>query len=140
MTLKEEKRDLFTVPNDYYLAHCISDDFALGAGVAVEFNKRYDMVAKLRQEWPEGLWGSGCITIDNVFNLVTKQYYWHKPSYSTLQRALESMLKECEKLGVTKIAIPRIGCGLDGLQWGRVKDIVWDVFEGTDIEILVCRL
>lgn len=27
MTYKEEIRDLFSVPNDYYLAHCISADF-----------------------------------------------------------------------------------------------------------------
>lgn len=40
MIYKEEKRDLFSVPNDYYLAHCISADFALGKGIAVEFNKQ----------------------------------------------------------------------------------------------------
>lgn len=38
MTYKEEKRDLFRVDTDYYLAHCISADFALGAGIAKEFN------------------------------------------------------------------------------------------------------
>ena len=32
-----EKRDLFTVPKDYYLCHCISADFALGAGIAKKF-------------------------------------------------------------------------------------------------------
>ena len=41
MRLVEEKRDLFDVSEDYYLAHCISADFALGAGIAKEFNKRY---------------------------------------------------------------------------------------------------
>ena len=43
MILKEEKRDLFTVDSKYYLAHCISDDFALGKGIAVEFRSRYNM-------------------------------------------------------------------------------------------------
>jgi hypothetical protein len=28
MTITIEKRDLFTVPQGYYLAHCISADFA----------------------------------------------------------------------------------------------------------------
>jgi len=32
-----EERDLFTVPKDYYLYHCISADFALGAGIAKKF-------------------------------------------------------------------------------------------------------
>ena len=30
MKYKEEKRDLFSVPEDYYLAHCISADFGMG--------------------------------------------------------------------------------------------------------------
>ena len=34
--------------------------------------------------------------------------------------------------------MPRIGCGLDGLDWGIVKAIIKDVFEDTDIEILIC--
>ena len=36
MIYKEEIRDLFSVPDDYYFAHCISADFKLGAGIAVE--------------------------------------------------------------------------------------------------------
>ena len=37
MKLTIEKRDLFTVPKDYFLCHCISADFALGAGIAKKF-------------------------------------------------------------------------------------------------------
>ena len=33
MTIREENRDLFTVPQGYYLAHCITADLSLGAGV-----------------------------------------------------------------------------------------------------------
>lgn len=50
MTFTEKNMDLFSVPNDYYLAHCISADFALGAGIAVEFNKRFDMRRKLKED------------------------------------------------------------------------------------------
>ena len=39
--------DLFNVDKKYYLAHCISADFALGKGIAVEFNKRYDELLKV---------------------------------------------------------------------------------------------
>jgi hypothetical protein len=40
MTIREEQRDLFTVPTDYILVHCISADLAMGAGIAKEFTKR----------------------------------------------------------------------------------------------------
>ena len=34
MFYHEEKMDLLEVPQDYLIAHCISGDMALGAGVA----------------------------------------------------------------------------------------------------------
>ena len=68
MELREEKRDLFSVPDDYYLAHCISADFAMGKGIVVEFNRRFDMKNKLKAHYPDYLdqWErekkrSGCI-------------------------------------------------------------------------------
>ena len=48
------------------------------------------------------------------------------------------MKSKCEELGVNKIAMPRIGCGLDKLDWWKVRDIIFDVLDDTDIEILVC--
>ena len=39
MFYKEEKRDLFSVSDSWYLAQCVSADFAMGAGIAVQFNK-----------------------------------------------------------------------------------------------------
>lgn len=37
-----------------------------------------------------------------------------------------------------KLAMPRIGCGLDKLEWSKVKAIIEEVFADTDVEILVC--
>lgn len=39
--------------------------------------------------------------------------------------------------GVTKLAIPRIGCGLDGLQWDKVKDQLYEIFSDGTFEIVV---
>lgn len=41
------------------------------------------------------------------------------------------------KNDVYKLAIPRIGCGLDGLVWQKVKDLLQEVFKNTPIEIIV---
>ena len=147
MQYKEEIRDLFSVSDDYYLAHCISEDFALGAGIAVEFNKRFDMRRKLNEEFPDfsdymnhyRLQGE-CILIDRVLNLVTKQKYYHKPTYKSTRQALQFMKRVCEVNNIHKIAMPAIGCGLDRLQWDRVSEIIKKVFANTDIEILVCKL
>lgn len=41
MRLIEEQGDLFELDTSYALAHCISLDCAMGAGIAVEFDKRF---------------------------------------------------------------------------------------------------
>lgn len=140
MIFKEEKRDLFSVDDKYYLAHCISDDFALGAGIAVEFVKRYNMRAELKNQYPNGIGGVGCVLIDNVFNLITKEKCYHKPTYKTLEKSLELMCDIIVKKDIKYLAIPKIGCGIDRLDWEQVKEIIKEVFNNVDIEILVCHI
>ena len=145
MIIREEKRDLFTVPQGYYLAHCISGDYALGAGIATQFVEVYNMRYKLHSQYPipngEKFANVGkALLVDNVFNLVTKARCFHKPTYDSLYETLVDMKDQCEEWDITKIAIPYIGCGLDRLEWDKVRDIIEDVFEDTDVEILVCSL
>ena len=147
MYFKEEIRDLFSVSNDYYLVHCISADFALGAGIAKQFNQYFNIKNKLInkyhnlaiQDWDKGNLGFSILE-DRVFNLVTKRNYWLKPTYITLQNALLSMKKMIIKNNINKIAMPLIGCGLDRLEWDQVSQIIKDTFNDINIEILICRI
>lgn len=141
MTITTEIRDLFTMPQGYYLAHCISADFALGAGIAKIFDNVYNMRFKLFRNYDNYQYSGGdALPIDNVFNLVTKAKCWHKPTYQSLRDSLEMMKEQLDFLGATKLAMPRIGCGLDRLEWSKVYDIICEVFEDMDIEIVICEL
>lgn len=141
MMITIEKRDLFTVPQGYYLAHCISADFALGAGVAKTFDEVYNMRFKLFRAYNDYTYeGGNALLIDNVFNLVTKPKYYHKPRYEAVREALETMKDIMEMNATTKLAMPKIGCGLDKLSWSEVYEIICEVFEDTDVEILICEL
>jgi hypothetical protein len=141
MTIKFENRDLFTVPQGYYLAHCISADFALGAGIAKKFDEVYNMKFKLFREYDMYSYeGGDALLIDNVFNLVTKPRCYHKPRYEAIREALEAMREMMEINATTKLAMPKIGCGLDKCEWSKVYDIICEVFENTDVEILICEL
>ena len=146
MEFREETRDLFSVSDDHYLAHCISADFAMGKGIAVEFNRRFDMKNKLKAHYPEYLsqWQrekkrSGCILAGRVFNLITKERYFQKPTYETVRGALACMRALCAEKGIRRVAMPVIGCGLDRLEWEQVSAVIQDVFADTDVEILVCK-
>lgn len=147
MKLIMKNQDLFKVGEDYYLAHCISADFALGAGIAVQFNKRFYTKSQLIREYPGylSLWDSkyvgrgDCILTDHhVFNLVTKRNYWEKPTYVSLHSALNEMKKFIVQFGIKKLAMPKIGCGLDRLEWRNVEGMIKTIFEDVDIEIVVC--
>jgi hypothetical protein len=129
------------VPQGYYLAHCVSSDFAIGAGIAKVFNDVYNMRFKLFKNYPNYVYNGGdALLVDNVFNLVTKQKYYHKPTYETLREALETMREHLELLDVTKLAMPKIASGLDRLNWNLVYDIICETFEETDIDIVICEL
>ena len=145
MTLTETQMDLFDVPQGYYLAHCISGDYALGAGIASKFDEVYNMRYKLHRDYaiPEGKKSANvgrALLIDNVFNLVTKSRCFEKPTYDSLYDTLIDMREQCENFDIEKLAMPKIGCGLDKMEWERVKDIIETVFENTDIEIMICSL
>lgn len=138
MILKEEKRNLFYVDDKYYLAQCISSDCAMGAGIAVQFQKKFNLRGKLLRYSDDIRKHPTCILEGKVFNLITKEKYWHKPTYNSLYSSLNIMKTIAESNNIGYIAMPKIGSGLDRLQWGKVREMIEDVFKETDIEILVC--
>lgn len=154
MKYTEEKKDLFTLPKDYMLVHCISADFAMGAGIAKRFTLLGVRDALYRCQAYGSLHtrgyfdGKGYCMITReeicgwkVANLVTKNRYYDKPTYKTLRDALHDLKKHLENFPeVRKLGMPLIGCGLDKLQWDKVKGIIEDQFGDTDYEITVCRL
>jgi len=84
--------------------------------------------------------GGDALLIDNVFNLVTKPKCYHKPRYEAIREALETMRDIMNINATTKLAMPKIGCGLDRCEWDKVYSIISEVFKETDVEILICEL
>lgn len=137
MVFKEEQGDLFELENEYVLAHCCSADVALGAGIAVQFQKRYDLRDRLKRLLPEV--GDALILRGNTdtLNLITKERYFHKPTYDSITECIENMCFLAKLHGIKRIAMPTIGCGLDRLKWEKVREIIKRTFQDTDIEIVV---
>lgn len=141
MIYSEVHEDLFKNKDDYYLAHCISKDFGLGAGIAKEFNKQYGMGKKLFDARENGnIQFPKAVLIDNVFNLITKEKYYGKPTYDSLTKSLYEMKEQIIEKKITKLAMPKIGCGLDRLKWNKVSVIIQTVFNDLDIEIKICYI
>ena len=146
MTFAEKKQDIFELSNkdNYYFVQCISSDFKMGKGIALEFNRVFNCKNELVKEFKNFKWENTgrCIKAKNsiVFHLITKNRYWDKPTYRTLKESLMELKTLCLEQNIKKLVMPKIGCGLDKLQWNTVKENIIKIFNDTDIEILICYL
>lgn len=142
----EKTQDLFSVDMDeYYFAHCISGDYTLGAGIAKTFAQYYNLRERLANMYPvpeddEFANVGKALLVDNVFSLVDKPKYYNRASYEAVESTLIDMKEQCDNLGITKIAMPMIGCGRDRLDWDKVRLFIESVFDHSDIEVLICKL
>jgi O-acetyl-ADP-ribose deacetylase (regulator of RNase III) len=134
MKFTEVEGNLFDYEKEMPLAHCIAADYRLGAGIAVEFVKRYDMRNKLmaigKHVYPD------VIKIDNTYNIVTKEFSSGKPIYENFTTAMNFLAAECVKNGESKLAFPLLGCGIDGLDWHVVTAIIRGAFADTRMELI----
>jgi len=74
-----------------------------------------------------------------IYYLITKEYSNSKPTYSTITAAIKKLHDFIVKHGVKHLAIPRIGCGLDKLDWSIVRGIIENVFQHAGCTIKVCH-
>lgn len=141
MILIEKKQNIFELyGTKYYFAHCISTDCNMGAGIAVDFNKRFHLKNYLLTYNEIFRTPGNVILYKGIFNLFTKRHYYGKPDYNTIRASIEEMAKHCLTFNIKYLAMPKIGCGLDKLSWAVVRNIIKESFNDIDIEILVCHL
>lgn len=136
--ITEISGDMFKHTDNAFIAHCVSGDFALGAGVAKEVNSRYNMKNKLKRVYgkEESVVGRA-LRIENVFNLVDKDGCRDRARLSDIESALLDMKKQCDNLGIKELIMPRVGCGRDRLKWADVRKLIYDIFGNSDIDVTV---
>ena len=147
MNIIEIKGNLFTEENlankEICLVHCISRDCEMGLGIAKTFKEKFSNMKQtlLKMLKEEKYKNSKSILYENkVFNLITKEKYWQKPTYSSLKNSLLELKEQCLKNNIKILAMPRIACGLDKLEWTKVKMLLNDVFSETEITIYIYKL
>jgi len=125
------------------LAHCVSRDLKMGAGIAKLFRAKFGRIQDLEKAKAD----IGEVAVLQLapgdkftYNLVTKAKFWHKPTYEHLRMSLVAMKKHAIEHSVKHIAMPKIGCGLDKLDWNAVRTLIKNVFLDSDIKISVYHL
>ncbi len=137
MKMVELEINIMGVPQGYYLAQGISRDLNFKVGLPAVFEKQYNMAAKLKRNYTDIELGKALL-VDNVFNLVAKDSSYDFPDRDMLMDAIINMRDQMETNMVTKLAIPKICCGRNGLDWDDVKSMFEFIFDDSDVQILVC--
>ena len=137
--------DLFNAPDQTTsLAHCVSRDLKMGKGIAKLFRDKFGRTNELAQANAK-IGESAILKLNNnpnrfIYNMVTKEKYSDFPTYDSLQESLIFTRDHATKNKVHHIAMPKIGCGLDKLNWNAVRTLIKNIFLDTDIKISVYHL
>ena len=132
--------DVFS--STHSLAHCISQDAKMSKGIAKVFVDKFPLLLRLKHN---------CLSIgtavpirDNgrfIYSLVTKPVFHSKPTLYAVQWALHSMRAHAELHGVRQISAPRLGSGLDGLDFDlEVRPILSYVFADSGVKFVIYSL
>jgi O-acetyl-ADP-ribose deacetylase (regulator of RNase III) len=137
------KGDLFATEGLVAYAHGVNCAGAMGAGIAIEFKKRWprmyeeyalrcaDRRFQLGDVFP---WSEDGVT---VYNLGTQEHWRKKSQLPALAKALRSMTTLATNAGIERVGLPRIGAGLGGLDWMRVKRVLTEVGAETKVSLEV---
>lgn len=129
--------DVFSMPTA--LAHAVSSDFHMSAGIADGFKEYFGCVDHLKEQ-RRGV-GEVAYLLHNstyVFYLITKQHYYDKYiSLDVVFNCLLHLRDLCTHLGVGEVSMPRIGCGLDSLSWNSVYPHIVSAFSGCSVQVNV---
>lgn len=136
--IKEIAGDLFEAPGEYALSHCVSQDFQMDRGIALEFRRRFGQIDELCNQKKSVTEIASIVSQERtIICLITKEHYWQKPTYENLFLTLTNLKHFCIKENITKLAMPKIACGLDELQWPEVRTMIRYVFRKTQVQILI---
>ncbi len=72
-----------------------------------------------------------------IINFATKQHWRHPSRLPWIERGLVALKHEIEAHDIRSIAIPPLGAGNGGLNWGDVKPLIESALSGVDCDILI---
>ena len=128
------------------LVNTVNTVGVMGKGIALEFKTRFPanfkdyeracelgevrlgevFVFDFERLFPQPRW---------IFNFPTKEH-WRSPSLmANIEAGLADLRRVIEKLDVSSIAIPALGCGNGGLDWSDVRPRIESALDGLKTKV-----
>lgn len=146
------KSSLFDTQEGIAIAHGCNTLGVMGAGIAKYFKElfpemyvSYQNKCKNKEFLPGGsfIWKNPTKEGDHANRFVVNLATQDRPGpFARLEWIEESLCDSLKKLDmeVKAIAMPKIGCGLGGLDWIDVKEVLEKVAKTTHVQFIVCVL
>lgn len=119
----------------------------MGKGIALQFKQAYpanfaDYLAACRRKLikPGVMFVHRTGRLGNpqfVINFPTKRHWKGKSKIEDIKVGLNALRHEIERLNITSIAIPALGCGNGGLDWNEVRPLIEDALSGLNVDALI---
>lgn len=122
--------NIFELQGVYNYAHGCNCAGAMGKGIALQFKKKYPkMYLEYKKKCHEGLFYLGDLYVykynkETIFNLGTQISWKTNADINAIELSLIKMLFYASQNNIYKIALPRIGAGLGGLNWNSIKEVI----------------
>nr|APG77744.1 RdRp [Hubei virga-like viurs 8] len=131
---------VYTSNVSMFIVHAVSRDGAVRAGFAKSV--RADHKAYRNNRRPFKFSDNSRVNVTygtkrKYIHLVTKEKCYQRPKYRIVRAALVELRGFLMASEITRVAMPRICCGLDTLEWKRISKILLDVFQYTGIKLFV---
>lgn len=119
------------------IAHFIAKDACMGAGIALTIRKAYGYAictacrgAPIGSIVPFSAEGK-----KPVLNMISKEFSYRKPTLENALMTLGNLKIYLKENKITKLHIPFIGAGLDGLPWFTIEEYILENFSDLELDI-----
>jgi O-acetyl-ADP-ribose deacetylase (regulator of RNase III) len=145
----ERKGSLFEAEDLDAIAHGVNCKGVMGAGIAKEVRERYPWsftdyrtMCETRILHPGGVRWSSCEPEPkvDVVHLATQERPGPDAKLRWVAGSVGEMLDIAEIFRTNRIGMPRIGCGIGGLEWVEVRMILELLANESPVELVVFSL
>lgn len=137
-----EKGNIFNSSCEFLVnpVNCVG---VMGKGLALEFKNKYPLNFEIyKKACDNASFNIGnllIVPVDNKFivNFPTKKHWRNKSDLEFIKIGLEELKVAIKEFNIKSIALPKLGCGLGGLDWNEVFDLIKDFHNSIDNNVLV---
>ena len=144
----ESKRGDILVAEAEALVNTVNCVGVMGRGIALQFRKAfpenfrvYESACAKGDVKPGSMlvYETGMLTGPRlIINFPTKRHWKGKSRMADIDSGLKALIAEVSSRSIRSVAIPPLGCGLGGLNWGEVRPRIVQAFASLpDVQVIL---